>query len=49
METAAAFGEALIGVVRTTSAERNNMSAAVLKRKLRNFPAGNLSLRVVGS
>jgi hypothetical protein len=38
------------GVVRTTSAERrHHMSAVVLKRKLRNFPAANLAIRVVGS
>ena len=47
MRTVAA--EAEIGVVRTTSAERNNMSAAILKRKLRNFPVAELTLRVLGS
>jgi hypothetical protein len=32
------------------SAERrHNMSAVILKRKLRNFPTGNLTIRVVGS
>jgi hypothetical protein len=50
MDGPAADAEAVIGVVRTTSAERrHNMSAVVLKRKLRNFPAGNLTLRVLGS
>jgi hypothetical protein len=49
MDTAAAIAEVVIGVVRTTPAERNNMSAAVLKRKLRNFPVADLTLRVLGS
>jgi hypothetical protein len=49
MDTAAAFADAVIGVVRTIPAERNNMSAAVLKRKLRNFPVADLTLRVLGS
>jgi hypothetical protein len=50
MDTAGAPAEAVIGVVRTTSAERrHNMSAAVLKRKLRNFPVAELTLRVLGS
>ena len=33
----------------THSAEGGNMTAAILKRKLRNFPTGNLTLRIVGS
>jgi hypothetical protein len=49
MDARTADAEAVIGVVRTTSAERNNMSAAVLKRKLRNFPVASLTLRTLGA
>jgi hypothetical protein len=50
MDTGAADAEAVSGGSTNHSAERrHNMSAVVLKRKLRNFPVAELTLRVVGS
>jgi hypothetical protein len=48
MDVVGEIAEAVIGVV-LSAERRNNMSAAVLKRKLRNFPVGELTLRVLGS
>jgi hypothetical protein len=50
MDAALARAEAMSGGSTNHSAERrHNMSAAVLKRKLRNFPVADLTLRVLGS
>jgi hypothetical protein len=50
MVAAAPGAESVNGELRTTSAERrHNMSAATLKRKLRNFPSANLTVRVIGA
>jgi hypothetical protein len=48
MDAAPTVAEAVIGVV-LSAERRHNMSAVVLKRKLRNFPAANLTVRVAGS
>jgi hypothetical protein len=49
MVAAAAGAEAVTGE-RTTSAERrHHMSATTLKRKLRNFPSANLTVRTAGA
>jgi hypothetical protein len=46
----AAKAEGVNGELGTTSAERrHNMSAAILKRKLRNFPSANLTIRTAGA
>jgi hypothetical protein len=41
--------EAVTGESPQSAERRHNMSAVDLKRKLRNFPSANLSIRVVGS
>jgi hypothetical protein len=48
MDGVARMAEGVIGVV-LSAERRHNMSAALLKRKLRNFPIGELTLRVLGS
>jgi hypothetical protein len=37
------------GESRTSAERRHNMSAATLKRKLRNFPSANLTIRTTGA
>jgi hypothetical protein len=50
MDALGADAEAVTGGSTNQSAERrHHMSAATLKRKLRNFPSANLTIRVVGA
>jgi hypothetical protein len=50
MDAGGPDAEAVTGGSTTQSAERRHqMSAVVLKRKLRNFPAANLTIRVAGA
>jgi hypothetical protein len=44
-----ADAEAVSGERTTSGERRHNMSAATLKRKLRNFPSANLTIRVTGA
>jgi len=50
MDAADACAEGVNGESRTTLRKGGtNMSAAILKRKLRNFPVAQLTLRTVGA
>ena len=49
MDCGGAHAEAVIGESPQSAERWHNMSAVTLKRKLRNFPTANLTIRVVGS